>query len=126
MHRSSNIFTGVLTRSLDGRCLKCNREFNLPTSLRNHCKQICGPEHLPKRHLPQKGKAKLEWECLLAPAAELVEALEQAEGGAEAEQQVHPEQQQQTALLCNEALEGEGEQQGEQQLTPPPRGATNS
>ena len=39
---------------LDGRCLKCNREFNLPTSLRNHCKQKCGPEYLPKRHLPKK------------------------------------------------------------------------
>ena len=103
---------------LDGRCLKCNREFNLPTSLRNHCKQICGPEYLPKRHLPQKGKAKLEWEALLAPAAELVEALEQAAEGDD--HQLQPEQQQQTALLCNEALEREEEQQHEQQLTPPP------
>ena len=101
---------------LDGRCLKCDREFNLPTSLRNHCKQKCGPQYLPERWLPKKGAAKLEWDALLAPAAELVEALEQAE---EEEEQLQPEQQQQTALLCNEALGGEEEEEQEQQLTPP-------
>ena len=106
---------------LEGRCLKCDREFNLPASLRNHCKKICGPQYLPKRHLPTKGDAKLEWEALLAPAAELMEALEQAAEGEE--HQLQPEQQQQTALLCNEALEREEEEQQEQQLTPPPGAA---
>ena len=106
---------------LDGRCLKCDREFNLPTSLRNHCKVKCGPQYLPERHLPQKGAAKLEWDALLAPAAELVEALGLAEE--EQQQQLQPEQQQQTALLCNEALEREEEEQQEQQLTPPPGAA---
>ena len=102
----------------DGNCLKCGREFNLVTSLRNHCKVKCGPQYLPDRHLPQKGAAKLEWDALLAPAAELVEALEQA--AEEDEHQLQPEQQQQTALLCNEALERGEQQQQEQQLTPPP------
>ena len=106
---------------LDGACLKCGREFNLVTPLRNHCKVKCGPQYLPERHLPQKGAAKLEWDALLAPAAELVEALEQATE--EDEHQLQPEQQQQTALLCNEALEREEEQQQEQQLTPPPGAA---
>ena len=101
---------------LEGRCLKCDREFNLVTSLRNHCKMVCGPQHLPKRHLPTKGQAKLEWEALLVPAAELVAALEDGEG--EQQQQLQLEQQQQTALLCMEALEREGGQQG-QQLPPP-------
>ena len=105
----------------DGACLKCGREFNLVTSLRNHCKQICGPQHLPEAHLPKKGRAKVEWDVLLAPAAELVQALEDNEG--EEQQQVQPEQQQQTALLCNEALEREEEEQEEQQLTPPPGAA---
>ena len=76
-----------------------------------HCKVKCGPQYLPERHLPQKGAAKLEWDALLAPAAELVEALGLAEE--EEQQQLQPEQQQQTALLCNEALEREEEgQQG--------------
>ena len=28
---------------LDGGCLKCDRGFNPPTPLRNHCKQKCAP-----------------------------------------------------------------------------------
>ena len=103
---------------LEGRCLKCDREFNLVTSLRNHCKMVCGPQHLPKRHLPTKGQAKLEWEALLVPAAELVAALE--DGKEEGQQQLQPEQQHQTALLCAEALEREEEEQQGQQLTSPP------
>ena len=106
---------------LDGRCLRCDREFNLVTSLRNHCKMVCGPQHLPKRHLPTKGQAKLEWEALLAPAEELVAALE--DGEREEEQQMQLDQQQQTTLLCNEALEREEQQQQQQQLTPPPGAA---
>ena len=109
---------------LEGRCLKCDREFNLVISLRNHCKMVCGPQHLPKRHLPTKGQAKLEWEALLAPAAELVAALE--DGEEQQQQQVPLEKQQQTALLCAEALEREEEEGEEQQLTPPPRSATYS
>ena len=109
---------------LEGRCLKCDREFNLVTSLRNHCKMVCGPQHLPKRHLPTKGQAKLEWEALLAPAAELVAALE--DGEEQQQQQVSLEQQQQTALLCAEALEREEEGQEEQLLNPPPRSGTCS
>ena len=103
---------------LDGRCLKCDREFNLPTPLRNHCKQKCGPQYLPERWLPKKGAAKLEWEALLASPEELVTALQQA--AEEEEEQLQPEQQQQTALLCKEALEREEEEQQGQQLTPPP------
>ena len=106
---------------LEGRCLKCDREFNLVTSLRNHCKMVCGPQHLPKRHLPTKGQAKLEWEALLVPGAELVAALE--DGEEEEQQQVQPDQQQQTAFLCAESLEREEEQDEEQQLTPPPGAA---
>ena len=106
---------------LEGRCLKCDREFNLVTSLRNHCKMVCGPQHLPKRHLPAKGQAKLEWEALLAPGAELGAALE--DGEEEEQQQVQLEQQQQTALLRAESLEREEEQEEEQQLTHPPGAA---
>ena len=36
----------------DGECLKCGREFNFVTTLRHHCKHRCGPEPLPKRHIP--------------------------------------------------------------------------
>ena len=66
---------------LDGRCLKCDREFNLPTSLRNHCKQKCGPQYLPERWLPKKGAAKLEWGALLAAPEGLVTACTTASSG---------------------------------------------
>ena len=65
----------------DGECLKCGREFNFVTALRYHCKHRCGPESLPKRHIPQKGKEALEWAALLAPAAELEQLLDGDRGG---------------------------------------------
>ena len=33
---------------VEGRCLLCDREFNLMTSPRNHCKKIYAPQCLPK------------------------------------------------------------------------------
>ena len=65
----------------DGECLKCGREFNFVTALRYHCKHRCGPESLPKRHIPQKGKEALEWAALLAPAAGLEQLLDGEEDG---------------------------------------------
>ena len=100
----------------DGECLKCGREFNFVTALRYHCKHRCGPESLPKRHIPQKGKEALEWAALLAPAAELEQLLD---GEEEGQQQQNIVQQ----LLCEEQMEQtqEEEEQQQQQLPPPPR-----